>query len=116
MTVLNCSVYNHTMKKQLLPGLLSISWLLLAICINAQSPMVTWDGFYPVDYEIGNYTANDIKESPYGGYVLVGSRKVAATNGYSEVMLMRVDEVGAGISMAAGTTGGQAECSKSTDR
>ena len=30
MTVLNCSVYNHTMKKQLLPGLLSISWLLLA--------------------------------------------------------------------------------------
>jgi len=90
------------MKKFLLPGLLSISMLFLATCINAQDPpSVVWYGFFPGagNYESGNYTANDIKESPHGGYVIVGSRKVSATNGYSEVVVMRVDQVGDGIHM-----------------
>ena len=68
---------------------------------HAQPPTVTWDEFFPGtgDYELGNYTANDIKENPHGGYVLVGSRKIQATNGYSELLLMRVDEEGDAIRM-----------------
>ena len=95
--------------KLLFKSLLSaMAMLLVAICINAQAPTITWDKFFPGagEYESGTYTANDIKQSPHGSYVLVGSRKVAATNGYSEVMLMRVDQEGAGISMAAGETHG----------
>ncbi len=51
-----------------------MSLLFLASCIKAQAPTVSWDKFYP------------------GDYVLVGSRKISAANGYSEVMLLRVDQ------------------------
>ncbi|MCK4992884.1 MAG: hypothetical protein KAS29_20445, partial [Bacteroidales bacterium] len=93
------------MKKQLLSGLMSLSMLLLATCINAQDPpSVIWDGFFPApdNYEYGNYTANDIKQSPYGGYVIVGSRKISAANGYSEVVVMRVDQEGRTVGMGWG--------------
>ena len=73
--------------------------LFLATCIKAQAPAVTWYDYYPGDYESGNYTANDIKQSPYGGFVLVGTRKIQATNGYNEVMVMRFDEEGDEIRM-----------------
>ena len=71
------------------------------------SPMI-WDGFFPGadDYEMGNYTVNDIKQSPYGGYVIVGNRNISAANGYTEVMLMRIDEEGRTIDLSAGATHG----------
>ena len=71
----------------------SLVMLFLATCINAQDPpSVIWYGFFPGagDYESGNYTANDIKQSPHGDYVIVGNRKISAVNGYSEVVVMRV--------------------------
>jgi hypothetical protein len=99
---------HSTMKKFLLPGLLSMSLFFLATFVIAQPPTVTWDEFFPGagNYESGSYTSNDVKQSPHGGYVLVGSRKVAAANGYSEVMLMRVDEEGNTIIMGGGETHG----------
>ncbi|MCD4711419.1 MAG: T9SS type A sorting domain-containing protein [Bacteroidales bacterium] len=87
--------------KRIFKVLLSVvAMLFMATSINAQAPGVTWDGFYPGDYEEGNYTANDIKLSPYGGYVLAGSRRMLFQSyGYKQVMLMRVDEEGGGIWM-----------------
>lgn len=88
---------------------MSISMLLLATCICAQDPpSVIWYGFYPApdDYEYGNYTANDIKESPHGGYVITGTRKVSAANGYNEVMVIRVDQEGRTIGMVGGQNHG----------
>ncbi len=82
-----------------------MAMVLVATCISAQDPpSVIWDGFFPApdDYEYGNYTANDIKQSPYGGYVIVGSRKVSAANGYSEVLVMRVDQEGRTVEMGWG--------------
>lgn len=91
------------MKKFLLPGLLSISLMFLTTFIIAQAPTVTWDDFYPLpgDYETGNYTANDIKQSPVeSGFVLVGSRKMTWKGyGYNEVMVMRIDQEGGSIEM-----------------
>lgn len=86
---------------------MSISLFLLTSSIIAQPPTVAWDNFFPGagDYEYGTYTIETIKQSPYGGYVIVGSRKIQATNGYHEVMVIRVDEDGASIRMNETFTG-----------
>jgi len=69
----------------------AMAMLLMVICINAQTPEITWDGNYPRANDQGNPSANDIKQSPYHDFVIVGSWKIATTNGYSKVMLMQVD-------------------------
>jgi len=97
------------MKKNLRSGLVSIPLIFLSTLIIAQAPTVTWDKFFPSagEYEVGNYTANEIKQSPVTtGYVLVGSRKMTwKGNGYNEVMVMRVDQDGQYISMNNTFTG-----------
>lgn len=83
--------------KKLYPLLLvALSTLILSTEIHAQEPPdVIWDKFYPVTYETGNYTANDVKQSPFGDYVLVGSRRMTYEgNGYHEALLMRIDHEG----------------------
>jgi len=98
--------------KNLFKSLLSVSALsFLMTSLFAQIPEVTWDNFYPLDYEIGNYTANDIKESPMqGSYVLVGSRSMNwGGNGYNQVMVMRVDDEGGSIAMNEIFTGFQVD-------
>jgi len=96
------------MKKILLPGLMSIFLIFLSSLLIAQTPTVAWDKFFPAagEYEVGNYTANEIKQSPVTtGYVLVGSRKMIwKGNGYNEVMVMRVDQEGNFIGMPNGNT------------
>ena len=91
------------MKKILLPGLLSISLIFLSTLISAQAPTVKWANHFPLpgDYETGNYTANEIKQSPVEpGYVLVGDRSMTwKGNGYNEVMVMRIDPEGGNIAM-----------------
>jgi subtilisin-like proprotein convertase family protein len=88
------------MKKLLTPLVLSLLLILISHGIHAQvPPKVIWSFFYPNVYQTGNYTANDVKESPYGGFVLTGSRKIQAANGYSEVIVMRVDDEGYEVSM-----------------
>lgn len=78
-------------------------FLIMAVGIQAQSPEVAWDEFFPPqgEYEVGNYTINEIKQSPVEpGYVLVGSRNMTwKGNGYREVLVMRVDRDGGYISM-----------------
>ncbi|MEN8204204.1 MAG: T9SS type A sorting domain-containing protein [Bacteroidota bacterium] len=97
------------MKKILLSRLISIPLLFLSTLIIAQAPTVTWEKHFPLpgEYEAGNYTANDIKQSPVEpGYVLVGSRKMTwKGNGYNEVMVMRVDQEGGFIAMDNTFTG-----------
>ncbi len=82
---------------------MSISLLFLSTFIIAQAPTVTWDEFFPGtgEYEVGNYTANEIKQSPVDpGYVLVGSRSMTwKGNGYNEVLVMRVDQEGGSVQM-----------------
>ncbi len=82
---------------------MSISLLFLSTFIIAQAPTVTWDEFFPGTgkYEVGNYTANEIKQSPVDpGYVLVGSRSMTwKGNGYNEVLVMRVDQEGGSVQM-----------------
>ena len=88
------------MKNSTTPFLFSLLILLLSFSSHAQDPPeVIWDDFFPGGQVTGNYTANDVKQSPYGGYVMVGSRKIQATNGYSEVMVMRVDDESYEIAM-----------------
>lgn len=84
------------MKKLYASLLFILSTLILLTEIQAQEPPeVIWDGFYPGTYETGNYTANDVKQSPFGGYVMVGSRSMTYEgNGYHEAMLMRVTQAG----------------------
>ncbi|MEA3461213.1 MAG: hypothetical protein U9R49_04975 [Bacteroidota bacterium] len=94
------------MKKILLPGLLSLSMLFLSISINSQTPEVTWDGFYPSANDRGNYSANDIKQSPYDDFVIVGNSNITTTNGYNKVMLMQVDWEGNEIDVTQ-TFGGE---------
>jgi subtilisin-like proprotein convertase family protein len=97
------------MKKILLPGLMSISLIFLSSLISAQAPTVVWDKYYPPpgQYEAGNYTTYEIKQSPVTtGYVLVGSRGMNwKGNGYSEVMVMRIDKDGGSIAMDNTFTG-----------
>jgi len=83
--------------------------IFLSSLIIAQAPTVTWDKYYPGpgQYEAGNYTTYDIKQSPVEpGFVLVGSRSMKwKGNGYAEVMVMRIDKEGASISMNNTFTG-----------
>jgi len=80
-----------------------MSLVFLSSLIIAQAPIVTWEKFFPGtgEYEAGNYTANEIKQSPVEpGYVLVGSRGMNwKGNGYNEVMVMRINEDGESIQM-----------------
>ena len=91
------------MKKNLLSGLMSIALIFLSTILIAQAPTVSWEKYYPRpgQYEAGNYTTNAIKQSPVEpGFVLVGSRSMKwKGNGYAEVMVMRIDQEGAAISM-----------------
>ena len=65
------------MKKLTTPTLFSLILLLLCCGAYAQDPPeVVWDGFFPVVYVPGNFTANDVKQSPFGGYVMVGTRNM----------------------------------------
>jgi hypothetical protein len=52
-------------------------WLSVTLVTQLNSPAIwSWEKFYPGtgEYEAGNYTANDIKQSPVEpGFVLVGS-------------------------------------------
>ncbi len=74
--------------------------MLTSLSYAQNPPEVIWEDFYPGEYEKGNYTANDIKESPYGYFVITGGRNMtSAMGGYGEVMLMRVDLEGMGIRM-----------------
>lgn len=94
--------------KKLYSSLLSASVLFIAsTTLLSQVPEVIWDDHYPPDYTIGNYTANDIKESPYpGSYVIVGSRNMTwKENGYNEVLVMRVDDDGGSPRMNETFTG-----------
>jgi hypothetical protein len=97
------------MKKHLLPGLISISLIFLSTLLTAQAPTVAWDKYYPPpgQYEAGNYTTYEIKQSPVTtGYVLVGSRGMNwKGNGYNEVMVMRIDKDGGSIAMDNTFTG-----------
>lgn len=94
------------MKKASSLLLFGLSILFITTGTHAQAPVVTWANHYPGGYETGNYTANDIKESPYGGYVIAGSRRMTWKGlGHHEVMVMRVDEEGGGIRMSETFTG-----------
>lgn len=80
--------------------------LILCHCLLSQAPAVKWEGYYPGGYELGNYVVNDIKESPYGGYVVAGGRKMDWKGlGYNQVMVMRMDDEGGGIRMNEVFTG-----------
>jgi subtilisin-like proprotein convertase family protein len=90
--------------KTFLWQVLSISVILLfASSIHAQPPEVLWEKFLPLpgEYEAGNYTANEIKESSTGeSSVIVGSRNMTwKGNGYKEVVVMRIDHEGESIQM-----------------
>ena len=88
------------MKKSSFPSVLIVLILLLCTGTFAQNPpKVLWEEFLPKPYPSNTYTANDVKESPYGSYVITGSRKIQASNGYSEVIVMRIDDEGIGIEM-----------------
>ena len=95
------------MKKLVTPTLLSFILLLLSCGTYAQDPPeVVWYKFFPGAYETGNYTANDVKQSPFGGYVMVGSRSMTYRgNGYHEAMVIRVDRDGNEIAMQQTSTG-----------
>ncbi len=88
---------------------MSLSLIFLSTFLSAQAPTVAWEDHYPLpgDYETGNYTANEIKQSPVStGYVLVGSRSMNwKGNGYNEVMVMRIDKDGGSIAMDNTFTG-----------
>jgi len=88
---------------------MSLCLLILSTFIIAQAPTVTWEKYFPEPghYDGGNYTTYEIKQSPVESeYVLVGSRKMTwKGNGYSEVMLMRIDEDGTAIFMNNHFTG-----------
>jgi len=88
---------------------MSISLIFLSALISAQAPTVAWDKYYPPpgQYEAGNYTTYEIKQSPVTtGYVLVGSRSMNwKGNGYNEVMVMRIDQDGGSIAMNNTFTG-----------
>lgn len=79
------------MKKILLPGLLFMSLIFLSTFIMAQAPEITWDGNYPSAHDQGNPSANDIKQSRYDDFVIVGDWKISAANGYRNVMLIQLD-------------------------
>jgi outer membrane protein assembly factor BamB len=76
--------------------LFALSTFILSTELHAQEPpQVIWDGFYPDTYEAGNYTANDVKQAPFGGYVMVGSRRMTFEgNGYHEALVMRLTQTG----------------------
>jgi hypothetical protein len=84
------------MKNPVTPALFILILFLLPNGIHAQDPPgVDWARFIPGTYEIGNYTANDVKQSPFGGFVMVGSRSMTYQGyGYHEAMLIRVKEDG----------------------
>jgi len=88
---------------------MSISLIFLSTLLIAQAPTLAWDKYYPRpgQYEAGNYTTYEIKQSPVTtGYVLVGSRGMSwKGNGYSEVMVMRIDQDGNDIAMNNTFTG-----------
>ncbi len=95
------------MKRISIPFLLCLLFLFVFNDIYAQDPPgIDWADRFPGAYETGNYTANDVKQSPYGGYVMVGSRSLTYQSlGYHEAMIMRVDEEGFEISMQQTSTG-----------
>ncbi len=90
-------------------------WGLLFLCISFHShsqfpPSVIWEESFPGVYQTGNYTANDIKQSPLGGFVITGRRNMDSQfGGYGEVMVIRVDEEGKEISMNQTFTGTSGE-------
>jgi hypothetical protein len=88
------------MRKLYIPALFSLLFLFLPFGIHAQvPPKIVWEEFLPKPYPTSTYTAYDVKQSPYGSYVITGNRKIQAANGYSEVIVMRIDEEGVGIEM-----------------
>jgi hypothetical protein len=94
--------------KKLYTLLLSAATLLFgAATLSAQVPDVVWDDHFPRDYEIGNYTANDIKESPYQrSFVIVGGRNMTwRSYGFQQAMVMRVDDEGGSVEMSEIFTG-----------
>jgi len=95
------------MKKLAAPLLLTLSIIFVSHMILAQDPpTVTWDDFLPNAYSIGNYTANDVKQTPDGSFVMVGTRSMTYQgNGYNEAMIMRIDQDGNEIAMQQTSTG-----------
>jgi hypothetical protein len=89
------------MKKIYSSLLFIVSTLILLTEIQAQEPpQVIWEDYFPGAYEMGNYTANDVKQSPFGGYVMVGSWSTTYQgNGYRAALVMRVDQDGNEIAM-----------------
>ena len=78
--------------------LLATTLLFMASIIHAQAPTVTWDDHYPIAYETDTYSAEVIKESAQGGFVVIGSRRIASqTNPYHEVLLLHINENGGEI-------------------
>ena len=101
------SLNTPNMKKLATPFLLTLSILLVSHGIHAQDPPgITWYKFFPGGTTTGNYTANDVKQSPSGGYVMVGTRNMTYQGyGYREGMAMRVDQEGNEIAMQQTFTG-----------
>ena len=95
------------MKNPAAPTLFLFILFLIPFGIHAQDPPeVVWDGFFPGGVITGNYTANDVKQSPFGGYVMVGTRNMTYQGyGYREAMVMRVNQEGDEIEMQQTSTG-----------
>jgi hypothetical protein len=76
--------------------LFALSTIILSTEILAQDPPdVVWEGYYPTSYSMGNYTANDVKQTLDGGYMMVGSRNMTwNTYGYNQVMFMKLNDNG----------------------
>jgi len=89
------------MKKLYSFLLFALSALILSTEIQAQEPPeVTWSGYFPAAYEIGNYTADEVKQTLDGGYIMAGSRSMTHQGyGYHEAMVMRIDQEGNEIEM-----------------
>ncbi|NOR33323.1 MAG: hypothetical protein GQ579_01445, partial [Bacteroidales bacterium] len=83
------------MKKFLLPGLLSLTLLLLTINMNAQAPTILWNNLYPSTAPVEDHMSNMIMEDPYGGIVIVGNKRFPSqTNPYHEVLVIRLNKDG----------------------
>jgi hypothetical protein len=95
------------MKKPAAHALFFFILFLVSPGIQAQDPPgITWYKFFPGGSITGNYTANDVKQSPFGDYVMVGTRNMTYQGyGYREGMVIRVDREGNEIAMQQTLTG-----------